>query len=212
MALQFDLNEIAFEHQEYSFLKIGGEAKNDELDVYDFKNAKYKKIEKIWGTFGWANDKQLAATGKIKFSEFGNFDHHGITKETVDLLRDQNIEIHDCSDIKERFIDLSEIDFLNVPEIITSEKEIQLRFDLFIDKNEGALVYLEENPVGEFHSNKAEMYLITPESTDINFSQERYSLSYKFTYFFNKNLKEKVISFILKIKTRKNKLNLQLRY
>ena len=186
MDLKFKPSEISFESGEYSFLKIGGSAGSDELDIYDFKNAKYKKIEKIWGTLGWANDKQLAATGKIKFSEFGNFDHHGITKETVDLLRDQNVEIHDCSDIKERFIDLSEIVFLNVPDTITNEKEIQLRFDLFINKNEGALVYLEENPVGEFHSNKAEMYLITPESTDINFSQDRYSLTYKFTYFFNK--------------------------
>ena len=203
MALKFKPNEITFESQEYSFLKIGGSADSNELNVYDFKNAKYKKIEKIWGTLGWANDKELAATGKIKFSEFGNFDHHGITKETVDLLRDQNVEIHDCSDIKERFIDLSEINFLNVPEIITSEKEIQLRFDLFIEKNEGALVYLEENPVGEFHSRKAEMYLITPESTDINFSQERYSLSYKFTYFFNKKFEREGDLLHLKDKNKK---------
>ena len=203
MALKFKPNEITFESQEYSFLKIGGSADSNELNVYDFKNAKYKKIEKIWGTLGWANDKELAATGKIKFSEFGNFDHQGITKETVDLLRDQNVEIHDCSDIKERFIDLSEINFLNVPEIITSEKEIQLRFDLFIEKNEGALVYLEENPVGEFHSRKAEMYLITPESTDINFSQERYSLSYKFTYFFNKKFEREGDLLHLKDKNKK---------
>src|SRR5690554_1196470 len=153
MALKFKPNEIAFESQEYSFLKIGGSADSNELNIYDFKNTKYKKIEKIWGTLGWANDKNLAAIGEIKFSEHGNFDHHGITKETVDLLRNQNVEIHDYSDIKERFIDLSEINFLNVPEIITSEKEIQLRFDLFIEKNEGALVYLEDRKSTRLNSS-----------------------------------------------------------
>ena len=186
MALEFNLNEIAFESEEYSFLKIGSEAKKQELSVYDFKNSKYKKIDKIWGTLGWANDKFLAVNGTIKFSENGNFSHKGVTHETAELLKEQNVEIHDHSDIRERFIDLSEIEFLNVPDLIIDENEIQLRFDLFIDKDEGALVYLEENPKGVRHSKYAEMYLITPESTDKDYSQERYSLSYRFTYSFNK--------------------------
>ena len=40
MALKFKPNEITFESQEYSFLKIGGSADSNELNVYDFKNAK----------------------------------------------------------------------------------------------------------------------------------------------------------------------------
>jgi len=190
MALSFNLNEITFEHQGYSFLKIGEKAKTDEFDIHDFKNSKYKKIEKIWGTLGWANDKHLAATGNITFSENGNINHKGVTKETVDLLKEQNVEIQNYSDICERFIDFSEITFLNVPKNITSEEEIHLRFDLFLEKDEGALVYLEENPIGEFHSKDAEMYLITPESTDKNYSQDRYSLSYRFTYSFNKKFEQ----------------------
>lgn len=186
MALNFDLNEITFEHQEYSFLKIGGEAKTKVLEINDFKKSKYKKINEIWGTLGWADDKHLAATGKIKFSEHGNIDHKGVTKETVDLIKEQNVEIENYSEIKERFIDFSEIEFLNVPENISSEEEIQLRFDLFLEKDEGALVYLEENPIGSHNSEDAEMYLITPESTDKNYSQDRFSLSYRFTYNFNK--------------------------
>jgi hypothetical protein len=190
MALNFDLNEITFEQQGYSFLKIGEEAKTGDFDINDFKNSKYKKIDKIWGTLGWADDKHLAASGNITFSETGNFDHEGVTKETADLLKQQNVEILDYSDICERFIDFSEITFLNIPDKITNEEEIQLRFDLFLEKHEGALVYLEENPIGDFHSKEAEMYLITPESTDKNYSQERYSLSYKFTYNFNKKFEQ----------------------
>lgn len=190
MALNFNLNEITFDHQGYSFLKIGEEAKTGEFDIHDFKNSKYKKIDKIWGTLGWANDRHLAVTGNIIFSEVGNIDHKGITKETVELLKDQNVEIQDSSDIRERFIDFSEITFLNVPERVTSEEEIQLRFDLFLEKHEGALVYLEENPIGDCHSMDAEMFLITPESTDKNYSQERYSLSYRFTYNFNKKFEQ----------------------
>lgn len=211
MALEFNLKEIAFESKEYSFLKIGGEAKSDKLSVYDFKNSKYKKIEEIWGTLGWANDKFLAANGKIKFSEYGNFRHKGVTKETAELLKEQNVEIHDQSDIKERFIDLSEIEFLNVPDLISNEEEIQLRFDLFIDKNEGALVYLEENPEGVRHSKTAEMYLITPESTNKEFSQDRYSLSYRFTYSFNKKFVRdgKAIRLIEKLKSQKTQFALK---
>ena len=186
MALQFDLNQILFEQEDFSFFKIGKEATSNALQARDFKNSKYKKINQIWGTLGWANDKPLVTSGKIKFSENGNIDHKGVTKETVELLKEQNVEIEEFSDIRERFIDLSEINFQNIPDNISSEEEVQLRFDLFVEKNEGALVYLEENPMDNYHSEDAEMYLITPESTDKDCSQNRYCLSYRFTFTFNK--------------------------
>lgn len=211
MALNFELNEITFEHQEYSFLKIGGEAKTTTLGINDFKKSKYKKINEIWGTLGWANDKHLAATGTIKFSEYGNTDHQGVTKETVDLIKEQNVEIENESDIRERFIDFSEIEFLNVPEKINSEEEIQLRFDLFLEKDEGALVYLEENPIGNQNSEDAEIYLITPESTDKNYSQDRFSLSYRFTYNFNKKFEREGDAIKLVEKSKENKTQFALK-
>ncbi|PHR48045.1 MAG: hypothetical protein COA32_05830 [Fluviicola sp.] len=211
MALNFNLNEITFEHQEYSFLKIGGEAKSTKLGIYDFKKSKYKKINEIWGTLGWANDKHLVASGKIKFSEQGNIDHKGVTKETVDLLKEQNVEIEKYSDIRERFIDFSAITFLNIPERITSEEEIQLRFDLFLEKDEGALVYLEENPIDKHNSKDAEIYLITPESTDKNYSQDRFSLSYRFTYNFNKKFERESDAIKLVEKDSKNKTQFALK-
>lgn len=211
MALNFNLNEITFEHQNYSFLKIGAEAADDFLDIHDFKKSKYKKIDKIWGTLGWANDKHLAANGKIKFSGHGNTDHQGVTKETVDLIKEQNVEIENLSDIRERFIDFSEIEFLNVPKNISNEEEIQLRFDLFLEKDEGALVYLEENPIGNHNSDEAEMYLITPESTDKNYSQDRFSLSYRFTYNFNKKFERENDTIKLVEKDSENKTQFALK-
>ena len=205
MALKHRMSSVTFESDGLSFLKIGKEATLDTVSLDDFKNSKYKKIDKIWGTLGWANDNPLEATGTVEFSQDGNFEHRGITAQITELLNAQNVEIGAPNEIRERFIDLSTINFKNIPKSISSEDEIQLRFDLFIDKEEGALVYLQETPKTDVHSSDAEVYLITPESTDSSFSQDRYRLTYIFTYTFGKELEYKDNKVLLKNPPRRAK-------
>lgn len=192
------LNKVTFEKDGYSFIKIGKEADLDVLNTEDFRNSKYKKIDAIWGTLGWADDRKLSAKGDIQFSIEGNTEHRGVTKEIASLLQAQNVEVKTPESIKERFVDLSKVQFGNLPKSIQSEEQIQLRFDLFLDKDEGALVYLQANPKSNFNSKDAEVHLITPESTDSTMSQDRYRLTYIFTYTFGKQLEYKDEKVLLK--------------
>lgn len=188
MATSFQFNDIRFESEQYSFLKIGEHADTVDLPLQAFKNSRYRKINELWGTLGWADDRPLIGSGSISFSRVGNTEHRGVTAEMVELLLAQNVEIDSVKDVRERFIDLSQLQVENVPTSIRSEEELYLRFELFLEKEEGALVFLQETPKGDVHAEDADIRLITPESTDKNFTQNRYSLTYRFCYTFNKRL------------------------
>lgn len=188
MAVQFEIHQVSFNQDGMNFLKIGKSPNSVNLNSHEFSRAKHKKIDDICGTLGWANDAPLDATGKIEFSKHGNKSHKVVTKEITELLNVQNPEIDGTKDITERFIDLSKVKFNNIPKEISSESELHLRFDLFLEKDEGALVYMQDNPIGTMHSKQAVVNLITPERTDSKNSQDRYALSYIFPYNFGKKI------------------------
>ncbi len=187
MALKFRIKDIAFNKAKHSFLKIGAQAKEDILSIANFRAAKKEVREGFWGTLGWADDRPLSATGNIVFSENGTDSHRGVTKELANIIMAQNPDVQDPKDIRERFISLSEAKFQNLPKTIKSEEEIHLRFDLFLEKDEGALVYLQDNPKGVMNSKYSLVNLITPEATP-NHTQDRTKLTYIFPYAFGKEL------------------------
>lgn len=187
MALSFSIKDIAFNKKKYSFLQIGAKAVKNELTVENFSLSKKEKIDALWGTLGWADNRPFTAKGNIVFSENGNLEHRGVTKELAEILVKQNPDISDLSQIRERFIDLSAVEFQNLPTRIQKEEQIQLRFELFLEKNEGALVYLQDNPKGVHNSKNSLINFITPEATP-NHTQDRTSLSYYFAYSFGREL------------------------
>jgi hypothetical protein len=211
MALSFKIKEIAFNKKDYSFLQIGALAKKNDFTIQDFKLSKKEKIDGLWGTLGWADDRPLTASGEINFSENGCDTHRGVTKELAEIIMKQNPDVQDVSQIRERFIDLSSVEFKNLPRKIKKEEEIHLRFELFLDKTEGALVYLQDNPKGVMNSKHSLVNFITPEPTPRH-TQNRTSLTYHFAYSFGRELeyldgevivtdKPKVMPSVLKILT-----------
>lgn len=201
MSTRFQFNEIKFESGQYSFLKIGEHADQVDVPLHAFKNSRYHKIKDLWGTLGWANDRPLIGSGVVEFSREGNTLHRGATSEITALLFAQNVEIDAVTDIRERFIDLSQWKVENLPESIRSEEELYLRFELFLEKDEGALLYLQENPLDDVNAEDAVIRLITPESTDKHFSQNRYSLTYRFIYTFGKQMERAGDCVLLKDRT-----------
>lgn len=182
MAITTNTSNLLFEREGYSFLQIGKDRIESEISLEQFQKSKHQKIKDAWGTLGWADDRPMAVEGELTFSREGNQEHRGVTQEIAELLHIQNIEIDNVSQIKERFIDLASLNILNFPESISDEREIQLRFNLFLEKDEGALVYLQENPLDDYNSEDSVVHLITPESTAKDFNQNRYTLKYIFTY------------------------------
>lgn len=186
MAITFKPKEILFESETMNFIQLGENAGESLLSEAQFKLAKYQKINEIWGTLGWADNRKLELSGEITISKNGGPSHEGITKEIAELLQVQNVEIDEISQIKERFIDLNSLVFKNAPKEISTIEEIHLRLDIYLEKTEGALVYIQNNPTDNYHPDEAFIQLITPNTTDKNRSQDRHVLSYIFAYTFGK--------------------------
>lgn len=187
MGISAKPSEILFNQFNKSFFKIGAAAKSDVFSMLDFQNSKKEKLENLWCTLGWRDDRPLTTTGKLEFSKNGNVNHRGVTAELASLIAAQNPDVSDVSEVTERFIDLSDVKFQNLPQFIENEEEIHLRLELFLEKDEGALVYLQDNPKGIMNSKYSLVNFITPEATPKH-SQDRTSLTYFFPYAFGREL------------------------
>src|SRR5690606_27060073 len=107
----FELNE------QQRFVVLGkrlDELDTTALDVFRRK-INWKLISKpqgVWGTLGWADNKPFSLNGSLTFSTEGNLRSHGATADAVEDVRaffvlDDNDPIR----VKERFINLSTVDF-----------------------------------------------------------------------------------------------------
>ncbi|MBR9860953.1 hypothetical protein GYB22_09435 [bacterium] len=189
MSIKFTTNQIFHKKGQVEFLKIGEKANELSLNDEVFALSKYRKVEDLWGTLGWKDEKKKRFGGDVEFSKRGNKRHRGVTAEIAQNLADLNVELDGPKDILERFITLNTLDFGDTPEKFDSIDQLMLRFNLFLNKDEGALVYLQHHPKGKFNSKQAEVQLITPEPVDENGSQDRFTLTYYFPYFLDKTLK-----------------------
>jgi len=120
------------------------------------------EVEDIWGTLGWANDKPFTPTGELYFSESGNKneglnqhgEEHKLTQQEIADLKAINpdLDVSKSEQVKERYINLNEIEF-QLPEVFNPVKEMpQLRLTLFLQPDEGAIVYYQHSERG----NKAD--------------------------------------------------------
>lgn len=185
MAIEFKIKDVLFEEDGMSFLKLGEFAKKSKIGTKLFRLSKVKRIVDIWATLGYASGKPMNLRGKFECSKQGSDVHTGITSEIAEALKDMNLEIDDSKEITERFIDLSGVNFLNLKEPINGIEDLQLRLELFLDPSEGALVFLQYNPVGVHNPEDCHIQLITPNSTPGN-KQDRFSLTYIIDYTFGR--------------------------
>ncbi|MDY0393023.1 MAG: hypothetical protein RBR89_06500 [Candidatus Bipolaricaulis sp.] len=148
----FQENEL-YELNRYSFIPLGQE-------VYDVEQLKEKlqkqftPVDSIWGTLGWANDKPFTLTGKVDFSRRGNPKSLGATGEIVRELKSFNPLIDNQDPLIERCIDLSKVNF-EFPDHCNLDEIPKLRLTVFLEPNEGALVYYQHNLKSDKHDQGA---------------------------------------------------------
>lgn len=176
----FELNE------QPRFVVLG--KRLDELDTNALdvlrRKVNWKLISKpdgVWGTLGWADNKPFSLNGSLAFSTEGNLRSHGVTADVVQDVRAYlGLDEDDPIRVKERFINLSAVDFGFDRSEFSLDDLPNLRLTLFVEQEEGALVFYQYNKQGEHDDKEAAIEYILPQSTDRNYSNQRDRLSYHF--------------------------------
>ncbi|PKP08053.1 MAG: hypothetical protein CVU09_17545 [Bacteroidetes bacterium HGW-Bacteroidetes-4] len=95
--------------------------------------------EKFWGTLGNFDNTRIHWSGELLHSNEGQFESEGITRELKeDLIKALGTTELNTHQIRERFISFDGVDF---PDDLRENKA--LRLTLFLNPNEGALVYYQ---------------------------------------------------------------------
>ncbi|WP_340154101.1 amidohydrolase family protein [uncultured Marivirga sp.] len=146
------------------------------------------KIMGVWGTLGYANDDPVNWEGQLYCSNEGNdvFKEKSTVEEEVRLIQQMYPELDVKNDIKEKVINLSQLD-IPYPEIFALDEIPKLRLDAFLAPEEGALAFYQH----QIKNNEAaELDYIMPESTDAHNTNERDRLVYKFNALPHKAIEE----------------------
>jgi len=192
-----ELNALSFiaSPDEKKFILLRSEKAEDETFLKDFvvpriiskKNA--HKIPGVWGTLGYREkDKPIDWKGTLECSNEGNddFSEESVVKDEVDLLKYMYPNLKLKGEIKEKVINLNQLD-IPLPLIFELEEIPQLRLDIFLGPDEGALAFYQfsiEN------SKEAEIEFIQPQATNGNTTDARDRLSYFFNVIPNKSIEE----------------------
>lgn len=150
------------------------------------RNRYSKKIKESWGTLGWANDDNFLLNGPISFSELGNknegqsgeFVNEITARHTTDIHA-INPEMDKRDKVTERVINFDEVKF-DLPETFTLDEIPKLRLNLFVNENEGAIVYYQHSARENNNDKDALIEYIQCEKTDDTFSSKRDRLNYFF--------------------------------
>lgn len=136
------------------------------------------KIPGVWGTLGYANNQPIDWAGNLQCSNNGNddFTPNSTVEEEVKLLKEMYPELHIKGEVKEKFINLSELE-IPYPEVFSLEELPQLRLDVFLGPDEGALAFYQY----QIENNEtAELDYILPQATEGNNTNQRDRLTYLF--------------------------------
>ncbi len=153
--------------------------------------SKTEKIEQIWGTLGWKDDQLFEENGTLQFSKDGNLtDASGATLQQIKMLYDIYPEIPvNGNRVRERYIDLNNL-AINTPPNITLKDMKDLRLDLFLDNNEGAVVFIQHSAVADHSEEDAFIEYVSPQPTDDNNRlDQRNRLTFHIPFQFKKKLK-----------------------
>lgn len=181
------------------------------------------KLSGVWGTLGWRNNKTFEI--EVQHSKTGNQDKNKRDQSTNTLITDLksfNKKIRTIkNDVLERYINFNTSEFeIDWSQIKRFDEIPQLRLDLFVEDEQGAMVYfyhqLKEN-FGQKRDKDVFEEFIQCQKTDDEYTTKRDRLSYffrvlppnKFTVNEDGTLKwsneTRETSFILKIITFKRK-------
>jgi hypothetical protein len=159
--LKSDYNSI----YHFAFL---GQKQEESLEILIDKTSSVLPTD-YWATLGWDDDAPFKFEGEIQFSEIGNTKSEGSTGKIVSELKLIHPEIAQTPLI-ERYI--------NFDSAALSKKNKKIRLDVFLKKDEGAVVYIEHSLKGNYNEEDAEIQFILPQKTNEDFDTNRNRLTY----------------------------------
>ncbi len=129
--------------------------------------------QEVWGTLGpWDDASPKGWKGSLRLSNQGTESSSPTTSgaETVALIQSvtRTTAMAEYVRVRERFIDLSDLSFMVSAADYKLSEQPSLRLTLFVQPDEGALVYLQHGPLGEDGVD-----FIAPESTGVLHSCSR---------------------------------------
>ena len=149
-------SDALYEGNKLSFLPLG--YKFQDLDDYhlselgrklNWKN--FDKIDCCWATLGWQNNKKFSLSGSIDYSEKGNENSNGATRKEIESIWQFNPLSNESGfKVTERFINFDNVEFNIDRELFHFDDIPKLRLTLFLNCDEGALVYYQ-------HSSKEDL-------------------------------------------------------
>lgn len=182
---KFNLKEEnLFKWKKNNFVPLGISV-NDltSSDTEDF-NAKLNerslnKPTSIWGTLGWANNDLFLPKGQLEFSESGNLDSQGLTLSEIENIWEFNpLSKTEGFKVKEHYINFDSCDFNFKAKSFSVADVPTLRLCLFLNPDEGAIVYYQHSKIGDHNPIEGDVEYILPQQTDPNYSTDRDRLNY----------------------------------
>lgn len=161
----------------------------------------------IWGTLGWKNNSSFIVEGEIQFSEEGQTtEAKGATLNEISDLYSINSELTESNKnkrVRERYIDLSHLNF-KLPKRFSLNDLPTIRLSIFVESNEGALVYYQHSNRKDYNDEEAFIEYILPDSTDSSYSFSRDRLNYSFPILPAYDLEETTQEGVYKLSSKKS--------
>ncbi|MCH2213582.1 MAG: amidohydrolase [Flavobacteriales bacterium] len=134
-------------------------------------------IQGVWGTLGYFSDEPIDWLGNFKISNDGNQDFNKESElyKEIQYIKYMYPDLDETRDIKEKVIDLRNLNF-EFPRIFENDEVPKLRMDVFLDHDEGALVFYQ---LRRHNAKEKHIEFIQPQPT-IGNSLQRDRLSYHF--------------------------------
>lgn len=163
--------------------------------------------EAIWGTIGWENNIPFIAEGEIKFSKQGQTNK--ALGPTLNEIKDlyaitPGLTVSNKNKrVTERYIDLSDLRF-KLPKEIKLDELPKIRLNIFLKKEEGALVFYQHSDRKNYTDKDAFIEYILPHKTDNTNSFDRYELQYTVPIIPESELEETKKEGVYKLSSRKS--------
>lgn len=123
-------------------------------------------IPGVWATLGMADSGEILWQGNLVFSKTGNDQSQGKTLEQIEHLYRINDELNNAdSVVTERFINFDQVHFPEFPKTFKADEIPNLRLTLFLQPDEGALVFYQHFKDTYENDDGSDLEYILPEPT-----------------------------------------------
>lgn len=169
--MQENIQQLLGNLQDNRFLPLGEWTHIQVADLTTNLQKKGKETkDKVWGTLGWENDAPFGPSGELVFSKAGNADEGIHSKETKNVLTRKEIadlkavnpelSIRRRKEVHEYYINFDAVEF-SLPEVFNPVELPRLRLTVFIEPDEGAIVYFQRSKKGDvFDENAFSEYIL----------------------------------------------------